>query len=99
MHIITFRKLREFWQENPDAENALRAWFGIVRRASWNNLAELKRDFPSADLVGLCTVFNIRGNNYRLVTKVYYGQHTVLIRFVMTHSEYDRNRWRDDCGC
>jgi mRNA interferase HigB len=52
-----------------------------------------------ASLVGNCVVFNIGGNKYRLVTRVFYRSHKVYILKIMTHAEYDENKWKDECGC
>lgn len=97
MHIISRKRLREFWQLHPDAKEPLDAWYRITKRAAWQNLAETRQDFPHADAYRACTIFNIGGNKYRLITKIYYEDQTVLIRFVLTHPEYDRGRWKDDC--
>ncbi|HEX8265192.1 MAG TPA: type II toxin-antitoxin system HigB family toxin [Pyrinomonadaceae bacterium] len=99
MHIISLRKLKEFWRRHPDAENPLRRWYKIAKKAKWQSLADNRNDFPHADLVGVCTIFNIKGNSYRLVTKIYYDSQLVLTRFVMTHAEYDKGEWTDDCEC
>ena len=99
MHVITLRKLREFWQLHPDAEESLRRWYRVTKKAHWQSLIDTRSDFPHADLAGVCTIFNIKGNAYRLVSKIYYPSQVVLIRFVLTHAEYDRGRWKDDCEC
>lgn len=99
MHIVTKRTLREFWEKYPDSENALRSWYQITKKAEWNNLAEVRKDFPHADLAGVCTIFNIGGNKYRLITKIYYPNKKVLIRFVLTHKEYDKKPYKNDCEC
>ena len=99
MHIISRKRLREFWQRHPEAKEPLDTWYRMTRRAAWRNLAETKRTFPHADSYRECTIFNIGGNKYRLITKIYYEDQTVLIRFILTHSEYDREKWKDDCNC
>jgi mRNA interferase HigB len=99
MHVITLRKLREFWELHPDAEESLRRWHRTTEKAHWKTLVETRGDFPHADLAGVCTIFNIKGNTYRLVSKIYYPSQVLLIRFVLTHAEYDRGRWKDDCEC
>jgi mRNA interferase HigB len=99
MHVITFRKLREFWQRHPDAEEPLRRWYKIATKARWQNLADTRRDFPHADLAGVCTIFNIKGNDYRLISKIYYPSQVALIRFVLTHADYDKGSWKNDCEC
>ena len=99
MHIITKRVLQEFWGKYPDSENALRHWYQITKKASWKNLAETKADFSHADLAGICTIFNIGGNKYRLITKIFYPNKKVLIRFVLTHTEYNKKTYKNDCEC
>lgn len=98
MHVISRRVLKEFWERCPDAEQPLRDWFKIASKAQWNNLAETRRDYPHADLVGACTVFNIGGNKYRLVTAIIYQIKRVYVRNVLTHSEYNKDLWKKDCG-
>ena len=70
----------------------------IAKRADWSSLADTRQDFPHADAVGTCTVFNIKGNHYRLVAKIYYDHRKLLIRQVLTHRDYDRGNWKNDCG-
>ena len=98
MRIISKKRLAEFWAKHPDAKQPLLAWYNITKKANWNNLAEAGQDFRHADPVGTCTVFNIKGNDYRLITKIFYARKRVLIRFVMTHKEYDKGAWKNDCG-
>lgn len=99
MHIITKRRLREFWEKHADSKESLSSWYKLVKKSEWKNLADVKKDFSHADLAGICTIFNIGGNKYRLITKIYYPNKKVLIRFVLTHSEYDRKIYKDDCEC
>ena len=73
----------------------MRAWFKTVKKSKWQNLAELKRTYSSADLVGRYVVFNIGGNKYRLVARVVYRSQTVFIVAVMTHDEYDLGKWKE----
>jgi mRNA interferase HigB len=57
----------------------------------------LRAAFPSADLLGDCIVFNVGGNNYRVIVHLDFSIQTVWIRFVLSHAEYDRDKWKDDC--
>jgi len=59
----------------------------------------LKADFGTASLVGSCVVFNIGGNQYRLATRILYPSQKVFILKVMTHGEYDQDKWKEECGC
>jgi mRNA interferase HigB len=97
LRIISRRALREFWEKHTEAETSLAAWYSVTRKAAWNNPAETKRTFSSADLVGTCTVFNVGGNNYRVIVKIEYERQIVYIKNVLTHAEYDRKRWRRGC--
>jgi mRNA interferase HigB len=96
MHVITFTRLRQFWEVYPDAEPALRLWYTRMRGAHFANMAEVKELFPSADKVGRLTVFNIKGNKYRLIVRIEFQRQKIYIRHVLTHREYDRNRWKND---
>lgn len=89
MRIIAKRTLREFWAQHPDAEQALLAWFREVERERWATPAQLKAKYRSASFVGDRVVFNIKGNDYRLVVRVDYPHQIVFVRFVGTHEEYD----------
>ena len=91
MHVIARRSLKKFATRHPDAEDSLNAWFHEARAASWKNTAELKARYPWASIISAeRVVFNICGNNYRLVTRINFESRTVFIRFIGTHSEYDR---------
>ena len=95
MNVISFKRLREFASSHKDAAVSLRAWYTVVRRARWQNLAELKKVYPAADLVGRFTVFNIKGNKYRLIARIVYRSQTVFIIGVLTHEEYDLGKWKE----
>lgn len=99
MHVITIRRLKEFWEAHADAEEPLRRWYKIAEKAHWQSLADTRQDFPHADLAGVCTIFNVKGNAYRLISKIYYPSKVLLVRFVLTHADYDKGRWKDDCEC
>ena len=99
MHVISQKKLREFWQKWPEAETPLRAWLRVAEHATWEKLADVREVYPSADQVGRCVVFNIGGNKYRLIVVIHYNRAKVYVRHVLTHQEYDRGAWRDDCLC
>ncbi len=96
MHIISMRRLHEFWEIHPRVERSLRAWYMRVEHAHWQSFADVKQDFPAADQVKRLTVFNISGNHFRLIVRIEYEQQKVYIRFVLTHPEYDREEWKYD---
>ncbi|MBD2598326.1 type II toxin-antitoxin system HigB family toxin [Nostoc spongiaeforme FACHB-130] len=96
MHIITRARLTEFWQKHPNAQTSLRLWYKLTSVAEWQNFVDLSQTFPTADKVGNLTVFNISGNNYRLITFIDYQYQKVFIRYVLTHAEYDKDDWKND---
>jgi mRNA interferase HigB len=94
MHVISRKRLREAAAIYADLEGPLDTWFRIAKKAKWNNLAEIRQTFPSTDAVEGYTVFNIKGNEYRLITRINYRTGRVFIREVLTHGEYDRGSWK-----
>jgi len=96
MHVISRKRLLEFGIEHPDANQPLDDWYRVAKDATWNSLAEVHQVYPHADLYGIYTVFNIGGNKYRLVVELHYENQVALIRHVLTHAEYDRNKWKQE---
>lgn len=96
MHIITQKTLRIAWERYPGVEKALRKWYTEMKNLRFQNFAELRRRYPSADQVGRLTVFNIKGNHYGLVVRIDYTYGKIFIRSFMTHAEYDNNEWKND---
>lgn len=96
MHIITKRRLKEFAQQHPDAQSSLKAWSEIAASQDWQSIIDVRASWPSADAAGHLTVFNIGGNKHRLITYIDYTYKKVFIRAILTHEEYDRERWKDD---
>lgn len=91
MYITNATLIEKFCKKHKDAESALAKWVEFVEKKHWMNHSELKTDFLSADYVGNNRyVFNIRGNNYRLVVMIVFFAGTAEIRFVGTHKEYDK---------
>ncbi len=103
---MSLKALQDFWADPKSpkgSEAALRAWYKVVESATWRNFADLRADFRSTDKIGDCYVFDVSNNNIRLIAFVRYADATrsglVLVRKVMTHPEYDKNTWPDECGC
>lgn len=94
MHIITKRRLAEFWSKHPASEKSLRIWYGVCKKTQFRNFAELKRAFRTVDKVGKFTVFDIGGNKWRLITVIHHSTGKIYIRAVLTHSEYDQDHWK-----
>lgn len=91
MRVISIAALRNYWEKHPDTRLPLSEWYVRTCNAHWRSLADMRKDFNSVDYVGNQRyVFNIKGNGYRLVVAVKFTPELVYIRFVGTHSEYDR---------
>lgn len=91
MRIISKKILREFWTVHSDCEQQLKSWYQEVSKSSWENLNELKTDYPKASVLNDNRVcFNIKGNKYRLIVKIRFDYQMMWIRFVGTHAEYDK---------
>ena len=99
MRIISKKALVEFWEKHPSAKKPLLAWHQTAKFSIWDNFADVRKTFRNADLYRDCVIFDIGGNKYRLIVKIRYRTKRVYIRFVMTHSEYDKNSWKEDCEC
>lgn len=91
MRIISTSTIKKYYEEHADAKDPLIRWVKIVSQAQWNNLTDIKADFPSADYVGNQRyVFNIKGNSYRLVVVIKFTPKSIFVRFIGTHAEYDK---------
>lgn len=97
MRIISEKRLRDFWQKNSAAENAMREWIMTVKLADWNNFSDVRKTFNHSDIFGGCTIFDVGGNKYRIIAKAAFQIKVVFIRFVLTHKEYDEKKWQIDC--
>jgi mRNA interferase HigB len=94
MHIISRKALRTFWEKYPDSKPSLTRWYQIVERSTYRSFAELRKSFPSADMVDGFVVFNIAGNKFRLITSIHFNRGKVYIRHILTHREYDSGDWK-----
>jgi len=94
MHIISRKKLRDAATRRSELEGPLDAWFRIAKKAPWRSLADVRKTFSNADAVGKWTVFNIKGNRYRLITEINSEFGRIYIRHVLTHAEYNREAWK-----
>lgn len=91
MRIFTEQRLKAYIKDNPKSKVALQDWVSIVKRSNWSCFADIKESFNSVDSVGNGRyVFNIKGNNYRLVVLIKFTIAFVYIRFIGTHKEYDK---------
>ncbi len=99
MHVISRKKLKEFWLQHADSEPQLAAWFKVARLADWAQWADVVRAYPKASYYQCCLVFNILGGNFRLVVRRSLNWKTLFVVAVMTHADYDRDVWKKFCEC
>lgn len=97
LHVISKKKLRDFWLRHSAAQAPLDNWYRVAKKAAWQSIAEVKVVFPHADAVYACTVFNIGGNKYRLIVEIRYDRQVIYVKHVLTHKDYDKGAWKKDC--
>ena len=90
MRVIARKRLKDYWEKRPEAEQELKAWFAEAEHADWSKPTEVKAQYGNASILkNGRVVFNICGNNHRLVVWINYEYRVIYIRFVGTHEEYD----------
>ena len=91
VRVIAKRTLRNFWEKHADCEEQLKSWYRETEKSEWENTNDLKKDYPSASILkDNRIVYNIKGNNYRLIVKFNFEYQICWIRFIGTHAEYDK---------
>jgi mRNA interferase HigB len=104
MHLIPIANLKEDAAIYPDADSfacalgdrPIKNWFKTVENADWQNLEEVRQSFKDAEAVGHFTVFNIKGNNYRLIVGIDYERQIVYYKYFLTHADYSKDKWKND---
>ena len=94
VRVISRGAIVDFSRKHPDAYVPLMNWYRITKRAEWENLADVRGDFGHADVLGRRTVFNIKGNTYRLIARVNYRTGRVFILRILPHEEYAKGAWK-----
>ena len=95
MHVITRKRILDFARQHPNSASSLDAWYRIMKHTTIENFAEMKTIFPSADFFKDKIIFNIAGNNISLIASVHFNTQKVYILHILTHSEYDKNKWKE----
>lgn len=91
MRVIAISTLRAFWEKHPNAQTPLRAWYALASRAQWGSPVDIKQAYRNASFTANNrVVFNVKGNDYRLVALVRYDKGLLFVRFVGTHAQYDK---------
>lgn len=91
------KRLKDLRASTPAPGRPSTVWRDRTKKASWQDFEAVKRDFPAADKYRACVIFDIGGNNYRLIVKIDYQKQLVRIRKALTHAEYDKEKWKSDC--
>jgi len=103
VRLVSRKHLRRFCasrkHDSDQATKDLEAWRQIAEDARWKDFSSLKQTFGFADQVGNCVVFDVGNNRYRLIGRVMFGSGKIYVLKVMDHSEYDKKKWIEDCGC
>jgi mRNA interferase HigB len=96
VHVFSRPILREFCKNHSASCTALFAWYRVASKARWSNLTEVQSVYVKAEAVGRFTVFNIKGNQYRLIAAIDYAKQCIYIKYILTHAEYDKDEWKND---
>lgn len=94
VNVLNWRTVQQFTKRHRDALPALQRWYDAAKRAAWRSLVDVRKEFPTADAVGPLTIFDIRGNRYRLIARIDYRWQVIFLKAVLTHAEYDRGGWK-----
>ena len=95
MHVITRKRLIEFAARYPVSRDPLLKWYRIVSQTDFASFATVRSVFRAADQVGKLTVFDIGGNKFRIIAAIHYNRRRICIRYVLTHLEYDKGKWKE----
>lgn len=100
MRVVSPKRLKDYWEGgNANARPSLEEWLRLAMAAKWNSFASIRIDYPKADQVKVESkktvyVFNIAGNNHRLIAAIHFNTGVVYLLRIMTHAEYDKNKWK-----
>lgn len=96
MHLISIRNLRIDASQFPDVKKQVEDWYATTRKTEWKNLEDVRLIYRDAEAVGNFTVFNIKGNAYRLIVGIDYENQVIYYKYFITHAEYDKDKWKND---
>jgi mRNA interferase HigB len=96
MHLISAGKLKAASASYPDVEEVIKSFYKKVEKSTWQNLIDVQQDYRTAEAVGEFTVFNIKGNKYRLILDINYTDQLAYFKYFLTHAEYDKEQWKND---
>jgi mRNA interferase HigB len=96
MHLISISNLRADAVKYPDVKKQIDEWYATAKSSEWLNLDDVRQIYRDAEAVGNFTVFNIKGNAYRLIVGIDYESQVIYYKYFLTHTEYDKNKWKND---
>jgi mRNA interferase HigB len=94
VHVVSKSAWREAVARDPTLEGPLAEWHKIAKHATWTNIVDVRKVYPHADFVDPYTVFNIKGDSYRLIVKIEYRWQMIFVKHLLTHAEYDKGGWK-----
>jgi mRNA interferase HigB len=94
VHVISKSAWRDAVATYPALEPSISAWHKVATHAAWNSIVDVKKVYPHADFVDPYTVFNIKGNAYRLIVKIEYKRQMIFVKHLLTHEQYDQGGWK-----
>jgi len=99
VRVISRKKIRDASEQHPEWEASLSAWYRIAKNADWTNFPDVRQSWRNSDSVGTCIVFDLSHNKCRLIAWVNYRSKKIFVRYILSHAEYDKEKWKDDCDC
>lgn len=96
MHLISAGKLKKAASKYPDVTNTIKAFCKAIEQAQWQSLIDVQQIYRDAEAVGNFTVFNIKGNKYRLILDIDYEEQVAYFKYFLTRAEYDKGKWKND---
>ena len=99
MRIISRKKIREVCEAHSEWEASLAGWYKIAKKAQWDHFPDVKDTWRNADQVGTCVVFDTANNRCRLISYINFKTQIVYILHILSHVEYGKDRWKNDCDC
>jgi mRNA interferase HigB len=97
VHVISPKRIREAYARHPEWSASLKTWLRISKTSRWKNSADIKQTWSKFEKVGICYVFDIMHNRCRLIAHVDFTYQLIFVRSVLSHAEYDKGAWKDDC--
>jgi len=94
MRVISKRAWRNAVATDPSLEGPISEWYKVATHEAWRNLSDVRKVYPHADFVAPYTVFNIKGNNYRLIVKIEYRWQIIFVKHLLKHADYNRGKWK-----